>query len=480
MAAVLSLLAAGGAIVAVNADAATGRRPGQRTPRASTTVSSQPTPAATAQPSTPAARTTVTYSGSDAVLANPERGFMHYTDCSGAPLSVTTLQGWRQDGITQVFCMFYLRDFRSRDLDTATLNLLRQQFAAVRSAGMTAIVRFAYTDSEAGDDAAPAQVLRHITQLKPVLQNNASVISTLQAGFIGAWGEWYYTKNFGNAGTITKTDAANREAVVAALLDALPPTKTVQLRTPGYKRAYYGTEPLTATTAYSGSAASRVGHHNDCFLASADDEGTYGDPAVERPYLAADSAYLPVGGETCAVNPPRSECASAIAEMAQFHWSYLNADYQPDVLASWRGGGCMTEIQRRLGYRFAFTEGSFSATATPGGPLAVKIAVRNDGFAAPYNARPAQLVLRDGAGALHRLPVNTDPRRWAAGTTTTIEQTVPVPADLAPGRYQLGLALPDASPALATVPQYAIQTANTGLWNAADGYNDLKATVTIG
>jgi hypothetical protein len=76
--------------------------------------------------------------------------------------------------------------------------------------------------------------------------------------------------------------------------------------------------------------------------------------------------------------------------------------------------------------------------------------------------------------------VNTDPRRWAAGTTTTIEQTVPVPAGLAPGSYQLGLALPDASPALATVPQYAIQTANTGLWNAADGYNDLQATVTIG
>jgi len=35
--------------------------------------------------------------------------------------------------------------------------------------------------------------------------------------------------SFGNAGTITKTDAANREAVVAALLDALPEAVAAQV-----------------------------------------------------------------------------------------------------------------------------------------------------------------------------------------------------------------------------------------------------------
>ena len=477
-AAAVSVFAVGGVIVAMNADAATERRDPR--PQASTSASGEPTAkVATTPPVAAAALTTVTYPGSDAVLANPERGFMHFADCSGTPLSVSTLQLWRQDGITQVFCMFYLKEFRSRDLDDATLSLLQRQFDAVRAAGMTTIVRFAYTDTEAGDDAAPAQVLRHIAQLKPVLTANAYVISTVQAGFIGAWGEWYYTRNFGNAGVITATDAANRKAVMDALLDALPATRTVQLRTPGFKRSFYGPDPLTAATAYSGAAAARVGHHNDCFLASVDDFGTYTNPAMERPYLAADSAYLPVGGETCAVNRPRSECASAIAEMTQFHWSYLNADYHPDVLASWRNGGCMPEIQRRLGYRFTLTQTSFSATATSGGTLAVRIAVRNDGFSAPYNARLAQLVLRESAGTVRRLPLTTDPRRWAAGTTTTVEQTVTLPADLPSGSYHLGLALPDATPALATVPQYAIQTANTGLWNPADGYNDLKATVTI-
>jgi hypothetical protein len=423
--------------------------------------------ATTAPPAADAVVTTVTYPGSDAVLANPERGFMHFKDCSGTPLTVTEMQSWREDGITQVFCMFYLRDFRDRDLDDATLSLLQRQFDAVRAARMTVILRFAYTDDESGEDAAPARVLRHIAQLKPVLTTNAYVIGTIQAGFIGAWGEWYYTKNFGNAGKISATDAANRKAVVEALLDALPATRTVQVRTPGFKRSFYGPEPQTGD-----ANGARVGHHNDCFLASADDFGTYVDPAVERPYLAADSAYLPVGGETCAVNPPRSECASAIAEMTRFHWSYLNADYQPDVLASWRTGGCMPEVQKRLGYRFALTEGSFGVS---GRTLAVRISVRNDGFAAPYNPRLAQLVLRDEAGTVTRLPLRSDPRRWAAGTTTVIEESVAVP----PGRFQLGLALPDATSALETIPEYAIRTANSGLWNADGGYNDLKATVTV-
>jgi hypothetical protein len=267
--------------------------------------------------------------------------------------------------------------------------------------------------------------------------------------------------------------------VVNALLDALPDTRMLQLRTPAFKRTIHGVTALAADAAYSGTHAARIGHHNDCFLASADDMGTYIDPVNERPYLAAETTYLPMGGETCAVNPPRSECATALAELAQFHWSYLNADYKPEVLASWRAGGCMTEIERRLGYRFALTEGSFARTATPGGTLGVRISVRNDGFAAPYNARLVQLVLRDNAGTLYRLPLSGDPRRWLPGTTTTLQQDVPLPTGLPSGDYRLGFALPDATPALTERPEYAVRTANTNLWNAAGGYNDLNATVTV-
>jgi hypothetical protein len=186
-----------------------------------------------------------------------------------------------------------------------------------------------------------------------------------------------------------------------------------------------------------------------------------------------------MGGETCGVNAPRSQCPTALAELAQFHWSHLNLDYHLDVLASWRSGGCMTTITRNLGYRFALTDGTFPDSAPAGGDLAIRLGVRNEGYAAPFNPRGAQLVLRGASGQITRLPLNSDPRRWASGTTTTINQTMRLPADLAPGQYQLGLALPDPAASLKDRPEYAVAVSNAGLWRATDGWNDLRHTLTV-
>jgi hypothetical protein len=431
-------------------------------------------------PATDSPLATVDYPASDAAPANPERGFMRFADCAAGELPAAVLATYRAEGVSLVFCMIYLRAFRTSDIDAATLRLLQRQFDTVRAAGLKTVLRFAYTDSDAGDDAAPAQVLRHIAQLRPLLRGNADVITVVQAGFVGAWGEWYYTRNFGNAGTISATDRTNRRAVVDALLEALPATRMVQLRTPGFKRGFYGASALTAGHAHSGEPAARVGHHNDCFLGSADDVGTYVEPAVERPYLQAETTYLPMGGETCAANPPRSDCGTALRELAEYHWSYLNADYHPDVLGRWRGAGCMPEVQRRLGYRFTLTQGRFATGARAGGALQVRLDIRNDGWAAPFNPRAVQLVLRDDAGAtVRRLPVSADPRTWRPGATATIHQSVAIPADLPAGTYRLALALPDQADALAQRPEYAVQTANVDLWDARTGVNDLRHTVTV-
>lgn len=420
----------------------------------------------------------VTYPGPKGDVPNPERGPIRYYDCGGDPLPQSTLtQRRRDEGTTLAWCMVYLRDYRERDLDAAVLERLTQQFAALRTAGVKTVIRFAYTDSMTGEDAKPVQVLEHIEQLTPVLRANADVIAALQAGFIGAWGEWYYTKNFGNEGRVEKVDLDNRRAVVEALLAAVP-DRMVQVRYPGAKRALHGASPLAPAQAFDGSAVARVGFHNDCFLADAQDMGTFPDPAVDRPYLAAETRFVVMGGETCAVNPPRSQCPTALAELAQFHWSFLNLDYHPDVLASW-AEDCRSTITQSLGYRFALTQGSFPDTAASGGELPIRLSVRNEGWAAPYNPRPAQLVLRRADGELTRVALAADPRRWAPGTTTTVAETLRLPGGLPAGQYQLGLALPDAASSLAGRPEYAVAVANDGLWRAADGWNDLRHTVTI-
>jgi hypothetical protein len=50
---------------------------------------------------------------------------------------------------------------------------------------------------------------------------------------------------------------------------------------------------------------------------------------------------------------------------------------------------------------------------------------------------------------------------------------VRLPATLAPGNYSLALFLPDADETLRARPEYAVQLANTGLWDASDGKNAL-------
>ncbi|MEQ7009577.1 DUF4832 domain-containing protein [Actinopolymorpha sp. B17G11] len=455
------------------------------------------------------------YEPSDANLANPERGFYHHTethyraDGSGyVPLDSARLATWRQDEqITQILRVIYLEKFADVDtLDRAYLDLLRADFATARDAGVKVIVRFAYAQPKDDwpyqppyGDAPKARVLSHIAQLTPVLRENADVIATVQSGFIGLWGEGYYTDHFvadpTDPGTVTEEDWANRRDVFLALLKALPKDRTIQVRTMLMKQKALsrpsGVEgALTAEEAFDGSPAARIGHHNDCFLASPDDFGTFlSDPiTLDQEYLGQETNFVPMGGETCNVNPPRSEWPSASAEMARYHYSYLNTDYNRDVLGSWGEAG-IEETKRRLGYRLALTEGSFTEGVRPGRAFTVNLGLRNDGWAAPYNPRDVKLVL-EGEHKTYAVRLDTDPRQWAAGTTADV--AVKACAAVPPGEYRLLLNLPAPEPRLRSdtplpgVPgmsyhsAYAIQLANAGVWDAATGANDLGHTLVVG
>ena len=423
---------------------------------------------------------TVTYTASSENFSNPERGFYHHTgDCDKADFSQSTLQSYRTgQGISLVMCVFYLAEYKNGPIAQAALDQLQQQIDTVRAAGLKMVLRFAYTTSTTGDDTTKDRILAHLDQLAPYLNSGKDVIAVVQAGLIGAWGEWYYTQNFGNAGTITSTDWANRKAVTDKLLTVVPSTRMIQLRTPKFKRTMYSTTAVQPGAAYNGSALSRIGHHNDCFLASPDDFGTYENTSVEYPYLQADTTYVPMGGETCGSNPPRSSCPTATGELAQFHWSFINTDYEPTVLNSWNTGGCLADISRNLGYRFRLESGTYPATASAGGSLPISFTVHNDGYATPFNPRSLELVLRNtSTGSTYKLAMSSDPRRWTAGTSTTVSQTLTLPTNLPAGSYSLLLNLPD--PLLSTRPEYSIHLANQGTWDATTGMNSLLHTLTV-
>ena len=419
--------------------------------------------------------TTLTFDETEGVVQNPERGFFSWINLLTAP----DLNHVKNRGHSLTFSLIMLDAYRGGPLPATFLASLGASFEKLRTAGLKLVLRFSYNDGpwpNSEPDAPLNTVLEHIGQLAPLFQANADVILVLQAGFIGAWGEWHTSTN--NLDT-----PENQAKITNAILTALPPSRMVQLRYPWAKMEMYGVQALTANEAFNNSFVARIGHHNDCFLASDSDFGTYGQGNAsmfaEKAYLSQETLYVPMGGETCNVNPPRSECASALAEMRRFHYTYINEDYHPGVIQSWQDGGCYDTLHRELGYRLFIKKAAFSESARPGGSMRLELEVENRGFAAPINARPFFAVLSRGQELYTAELKRVDARRWAPPGTHQVALEVNLPADLPMGQYRLALWLPDASLGLRARSEYAIRLVNRGFWEAAKGHNVLTETFLI-
>jgi hypothetical protein len=325
-------------------------------------------------------------------------------------------------------------------------------------------------------------VLNHISQLTPVLARNADSIAFLEAGFIGAWGEWHHSTN-------GLDEVPAKRMILERLLKALPASRMVVLRYQRDKKAVFErTTPLTAAEAFSGTNIARVGHHNDCFLASPSDWDTYrpDDPEsllAQKKYLSEENQFVPQGGETCNVGEdaqPFIGCANAMAELKALRWSQLKIDFHPDVIARWRTEGCLSEISRRLGYRLRLTQSVFPRVVRAGSKLRGTISITNDGFASLYNPRPIELILRERNSKSELIiPLDVDPRRWGAGKSISIRIDELLSPATRPGTYDLLLNLPDASKRLRGRSEYSIQMANKGVWETTTGYNALGVALYV-
>lgn len=422
---------------------------------------------------------TYTYTTSDSIFPNPERGFYKFTSRGNAEgaFSPATLAGFRANGFSLVFRIYYLSDYVESPIAEAYLNRIRQDFQAIRNAGLKVVLRFAYTQrsSKPYGDAEPARVLQHIAQLKPILRENADVIALLQAGFVGAWGEWYYTDHYStsNPGNITPEDQQERQELIEALLDAMPLERLVEVRYVGYKKAIFGEEPTTFEEAFGNHPKSRVGHHNDCFVSSSNDVGTFKTEA-DRAYLAADSRYTSMGGETCAWYEPRSNCDTAMSDMARYFWDYLNIDYFGQTINEWKNNGCFETMQRKMSYRFRLLDAAIQDSSKANGQFSLTLHLLNEGWSNPYNPRYPKLLLRNTTSeAVYYLKLNEDLRRFPLGEPFAFQIGAGLPEDIPNGRYEVLLHLPDPSITIHDDPRFAIRLGNEGLWEAATGYHRL-------
>lgn len=411
------------------------------------------------------------------IFPNPERGFYTARDFRSAAtkLSQVEIQASRLQNKTLFYTGYYLTDFMDSDISESYLNMMRSNFLTLRDGGAKCILRFVYKSSESDKpwDAKPEIVKRHIEQIKPLLQEYGDVILCLQAGFVGVWGEWYYTDNFYFA-PYTPEQHNLRKDVVDALLDAMPTDRQVALRTPMFKRMMYAesySDTLTLEAAFDGSDRSRLCGHNDCFGADRSDMGTFEDSDT-REFWKKETKYVMMGGETCQPSA-YSACKQSLQDMQDYHWTYLNSGYNTKVLNGWKTGGCMEEVERRLGYRLSLSEVYHTPDPAPGKKFRIVLKIRNSGFAAPVNPRAVELVFIDGNGKKTIFEQNDiDPRYWFAGETATIDRIIKIPAD-ASGECTLYLNLPDPKETLHDNPYFSIRLANAKVWDESTGYNKI-------
>ncbi|MCQ2340956.1 MAG: DUF4832 domain-containing protein [Paludibacteraceae bacterium] len=454
---------------------------------ASAMVSCKPKP--TEEPDAPG---THRYTESTEEFCNPERGFFiqqyFTTKDLTEELTVDRVKAARANQewhYTLYLTSYYMTAYMDGDIAQAALDRLEHNMLALREGGAKCVLRFAYKDnfapSSAPFDPTPAVVSRHIEQIKPYLQKYADVILCMQAGFIGSWGEWYYTTNFIYQPTKDE-DFEPRWKVAEQLFQALPESRQICFRYPALKRRYMrmhslNENPLDSASAHKGDIRSRWAAHNDAFVSSENDLGTY-TAADDRTWHSADTKYVVNGGESCGMYYS-ALAERAIKQLEDYHITYLNSGYLQAIIEQWKQSGMMPEFRRRMGYRLVLDKAVITPEPKAGQELTVDLSLRNVGFAAPVNPRGVELVLVSAANPADKkvYKQKADPRFWLGGEARNVQLSAMLDAQMQ-GDYNLYLNLPDTCATLYNRPEFSIRLANENMWEAKTGFNKL-ATITV-
>lgn len=435
--------------------------------------------------------TTVNYTASTSIIANPERGLQKYSkNTSGGSYSLinqTTLINNRtgSDKITVLYRYIMLENYMNTDIiDSTYLNNLQTDFTRIRNAGVKVIPRIAYNiTTTASTQPSKSRIIAHIEALSSTINANKDVILSIQAGSIGLYGEWFYTDSsteFGDQSNVSPSQWLNRQNVVDAMLNNFQDVP-IQLRTAKAKREMYGSTLISNLAAYQNTPLARIGFYNDALLNSYGDQGTYEiigqctNPvgSVDYDLISNAGIYLPNTGESNGFNSCngglRTSGVNATYEFNLLNFSVINRDYYLPVWDGWIAQGYYDEILKNMGYRLVL-----SSSTLNGNNLTLNI--NNVGYAKILFEKKVYIVLRNALNVEYKRLLDKDFRTLNKGSNSF---NFNIPNDVPDDTYDLYLHISDKNAGLEDMPAYSIQLANIGLWESATGYNDLQQTITI-
>lgn len=373
-------------------------------------------------------------------LDNPDRGFYHMhgfiiTDDETDFRENVAYRYCRDQETALTLVEINLQNYRSGDISETGIENIDRLLTAMESIDKQLILRFCYDWDGVNEQVEPEKleiILRHMEQVGPLLREHKDAIFTLQGLFIGNWGEMNGTRYTGND---------ELQALAKQLAEVTDESTFLAVRMPAHWRRITGISNVEEVCRGDGSLNSRLGLFNDGMLGSWSDYGTYGNQnqAVHGDFTywnrAEELAFqdelcklVPIGGEVI-VDNEYNDFDNAVQDMEVMHVTYINRDYDTEVLHKWAlsvygGEGCFNGIdglsymERHLGYRLLIQNVEMDYDFKKD-VLSVDVTMQNVGFAPLYKRAGLWIHLCDQEGiTIHSYKIDQDIRDLTGGTST--------------------------------------------------------------
>ena len=263
------------------------------------------------------------------IIINPDQGFYRPVRVTMTPDSFSSKKG-NPDQLYHLGCDIgqfsgkVNSDKKDKKLTEKVLNGLDDYLNSIKLQNKNAIIRFAYDyDGEKDMEPSLSMILKHIEQLGPIINKHLDVLTAVEAGMIGPWGEMH------------SSEMATEENKAKILKYWLENTKDIQIltRTPKTIYAYFGKteKEIDDIKIDKSDIAYRLGLFNDCVFSNEKDYGTFKDREKETKWLSTQNDHLAYGGEVCAEHV-MNNLEMCLPEMYLLSLSYLNYEYNKKVI----------------------------------------------------------------------------------------------------------------------------------------------------
>ena len=374
------------------------------------------------------------------------------------------------------------------ELTQDMLNSFNQTLKMIKENGETAIVRFAYTyEGDKNKEPSIDMILTHIKQLCPIFTENQDVISYIELGFFGPWGEMH------------TSDVCTQENVAKALdviLNNTPEKIKIGVRQPKYYAYWAGIErdKLSENITTSGTKEYRVGLYNDGYLGSESDLGTFNNRELEIKWLGNQANHTLYGGEVVAnyaSGTPLNTVKYMSEEAFKTHTTYLNGIYNDKVLEAWKnekyegkdqlykGKNGYTYIANHLGYRYVIRKANLQNKVEQGKKLNIELNIENVGFANLINNKIVTIVFVKN-DKIYEVKTKIDPTKWKSKQIKKLQFEVELPEKLDDGNWNIYLRISQYGNLKIDNNYQCIRFANEGqMWNQDIGANYIGNTTII-